>query len=166
MFTDLLRATTLIAAALLGVAGVGKLIAPHGAMRALRAQGLPAGRAVAAAIGTAEVLIGSAVVLTLSPLALAALALVYVGFAGFVWRAARRGTPCGCLGERDATARLGHAALNAVVAVAATVLIFADRITTSDLLTDQPAAGVPFVALIVTGVALAHAWLAAEATPS
>jgi hypothetical protein len=164
MFTDLLRAMTLIAAALLGVSGIGKLTAPRGAMGALAAQGLPAGRRVARTIGLVEVLVGTAAIVTLSPWAIGALALVYGGFAAFVWRAAQRGTSCGCLGERDTTARRGHALLDLAVAVGAVILAISEPHTTVDILGDQPLSGVPFVALIATGSALAHAWLAAEVT--
>lgn len=166
MFTDLLRATTLIAAALLGVAGVSKLIAPRGAMGALGAQGLPATRATACGIGTIEVLVGVAVITTLSPWSVGVLGLVYTGFAAFVWRAAQRGTSCGCLGPHETTARRGHALLNLLVAASAATLALGEPRATVDVLDGQPLAGVPFVALIATGAVLAHAWLAAEVTAS
>jgi len=101
-------------AAILVVAGGAKVARPADLARALRQSGVPVGTTLVRIGSLAEVAVGSAVLVTGGRIGTAALAASYLGFAGFVAVALRRGTPlanCGCFGEPDTPPTVAHAAV-------------------------------------------------------
>ena len=70
-------------AVLLGAAGALKLGRPEGAVRALRAAGLPGPPLAVRALGMAEVLLAAAVLAVGGRIAAALTAVAYLGFAAF-----------------------------------------------------------------------------------
>jgi hypothetical protein len=138
------------AAALLALAGVGKLTRPAATRVALRTAGLPSTAPIARGLGAVEVVIGGAVIAVGGPLPTAALAASYGGFAWFAHRLERasRGTAdCGCFGASSAPVGLLHVVVNAVIATLslAAIALPVDGIATA--ITDTPWSGVPFLAL-------------------
>src|SRR5919199_5453638 len=110
------------AAGLLALAGVAKVMYPLASTPALRAAGLPSHKALVAAYGIVEVVVGVAALVVPSPLTLIALGLLYLAFAAIVARLAFinvEGVSCGCAGNRDLPPSYLHAALNLVAAAAA-----------------------------------------------
>jgi hypothetical protein len=155
MSGGIFQGTYLIAAALLVAGGVHGLFAPSAVETALRAQRLPAPPGSGRVLGVLEIAAGTSAFLVTSAAPAAAIAAIYGAFAVFVGRAARRHTPCGCLGASDRPARLSHAALDAAFAlVAFAVAVTARPAPLAPLLADQPLHGIPLAALLVTGTAL------------
>jgi hypothetical protein len=85
------------------------------------------------------------------------LAMSYLGFAGFVAVALRRGAPissCGCFGKVDTPPSAVHVVLDLVAAlVAATAAVVGD-VALPDVIRDQPLLGLPFLMLLVIGCSL------------
>jgi len=138
------------AAALLAVAGMGKLTRPDATRIALRQANLPNQRWMAQALGAAEVAIGATAIAIGGAIPAALTAAGYVGFAWFSRRLDRatRGTAsCGCFGANSAPVGPLHVAINAVTAtlVAAAVMWPVDGIAAA--MSDTPWAGMPFLAL-------------------
>ncbi|MEZ5204407.1 MAG: hypothetical protein R2701_08525 [Acidimicrobiales bacterium] len=138
------------AAALLALAGVGKLARPAATRVALRQAGLPSDPASARALGVAEVTVGVAAIAVGGQLAAAGVAASYLGFAWFAHRLDRatRGTgDCGCFGAASAPVGTLHVAVNlAIAAVAVAAIAFpADGIASA--VDGTPWSGVPFLAL-------------------
>jgi Methylamine utilisation protein MauE len=118
----------LVAALLVGVAGVLKFRAPSAAAHALRELGIPAGDPLVRAVAAGEV--GLSVVCVVHPVAVVAtvLAAAYVTFAGVAALLVRRRVACGCFGEADAPTTGFHALASAVLAgVAAASAIVGPR---------------------------------------
>ena len=138
------------ASALLGVAGVVKLVRPAGTVEALRAAALPGSAPLSRALGAAELAVAVAAVAVGSrPLALLVVA-SYLGFAGFTMRLiARRGgtAGCGCFGEARTPASSLHVVLNLALAATAVLGAIAPPGGVADVLAVQPLAGIPFLAL-------------------
>jgi hypothetical protein len=116
----------LAAALLLAAAGIAKTVEPLSLVRALRAAGLRVRAPLLArwvrALAAAEAALGIAAVLRPGTLVAGAVALSYAGFTAFVLRALRSGSPlasCGCFGKTDTPPTPGHAAVTALLAVAA-----------------------------------------------
>lgn len=144
-------------AVLLGAAGALKLGRPEGAVRALRAAGLPGPAMGVRLLGAVEVLLAAAVLAVGGRIAAGLMAVAYLGFAGFTARVVARSgatASCGCFGVQEAPANRLHVALNlAAAAMVATAVIWpTDGVL--DVLAAQPLAGVPF--LVLTGLI---AWL-------
>ncbi len=145
-------------AALLAVAGVAKLARPDAAVRALRTAGLPGADLGVRALGGAEVLLAAVAVAVGGRATAALVALAYAGFAGFSQLLLARSeatASCGCFGvDSSSPVTRWHVGLN----VAATVLALGAVVWPTDglpdVLSQQPLAGLPFLAL--TGAA---AWL-------
>lgn len=115
----------LAAAALLVLAGLPKLKDPLPLVRAMRSARLPASRRLVRALAAAEVLVGVAAFTWPSRLTAAAVAASYAGFSVVVLLVRRRGGvlgSCGCFGKPDTPATRTHAAVTAVLAVAAAAL--------------------------------------------
>lgn len=106
-------------AALLGAGGALKVRRPAPTARALAAMGLPGSPTLVRAGAALEAtLAAGAVVWASRPLALA-VALSYLGFAGFVLAALRRDVPlssCGCFGVQDTPPTAAHVVLNLAAA--------------------------------------------------
>jgi len=111
-----------LAAALLVLSGVLKLVRPRATAQAMLDAGLPGSGAVARGLGTLEV--GAAAWAMLAPAAGGAIALaaVYLGFAGFlghVLRAHPDAGSCGCAGAKAVPPSLLHLTLDAMAALVA-----------------------------------------------
>ena len=116
----------LAAALLLVAAGLAKAVEPLSLVRALRAAGLRVRAPLLArwvrVLAAGEALLGAVAVVRPGPLVAVAVALSYAGFTAFVLRALRSGSPlasCGCFGKTDTPPTPGHAAITALLAIAA-----------------------------------------------
>jgi hypothetical protein len=118
-----LIAPFLVACAVLCVAGVAKLRSPAGAAHALAATGLSMPRGLIRAFAAVEVALAAWAALAPSRLAAAAIACLYVGFAGLGLLLARRRAACGCFGEGDAPASPIQALLSLSLAMIAVVAV-------------------------------------------
>ena len=148
----------LAAALLLVAAGLAKLRRPAGTAIALRRAGLPVPEWVVRAGAGAEVAAGCWA-FTSARLAAGAVALSYLGFAGFVALALRRGSPvssCGCFGKADSPPTVTHAALNLAAAATAGWAALHAHPGAITVLRRQPLAGIPLVLLIGAAVYLAY----------
>jgi hypothetical protein len=155
-----LAAPFFIAAGLLVVSGVGKLVRPAGAASALRSAGLPGGRVVARALGLVEVAVGAAALWRPGPATAAAVVVLYLGFAAFLVRLLRLGgaTSCGCVGAADAPPSRLHVALDLVAAAVAAGVAVWPVPSVPSAVAGSPLAGVPLViGLVGAGALLAVA---------
>lgn len=139
----------LAAALLLTCAGLSKAWRPAPTAAALRAAGLPAGVAVVRVASGAEVVIGGWA-LTSSSLAALAVALSYLGFAGFVALALRRGSSagsCACFGRAGAPPTAGHVAIDLAAAATAAWTAAHPHPGLLSSWAHQPLAGLPLAGL-------------------
>jgi hypothetical protein len=152
---DALAGPFLACAALLVVAGGGKLRAPLPLARALRLAGLPV-RVAHVRLGAAlEVLIGTAAIVTGSSAAAAGVAVSYAVFTGFVLLGLRRGgtlSACGCFGTADTPPTWTHVAVTAAAAAVAAGVAVRPLGPLPALLAGSPGLGLP---LLVTTAAVA-----------
>jgi hypothetical protein len=147
----------LAAAALLVLAGGVKVIDPSSTRVALRTAGLPASSGAARALGLVEVTIGGAALAVGGLAATAAVALTYVGFAGFarhLHRASRGRADCGCFGGSSAPVSPLHVWVNVAVAAAVASTLAAPVAGLADVADRTPASG-----LVLVGLAALQAWL-------
>ena len=107
-----------VAAGLVVVAGVGKLVHPAATREQLL---LPGGRqlpvTVVRALGLAEVVLAMAVLLRGGPLLLALLAVTYLGFLAVALRQRAAGRGCGCLGGGAPEVGVAHLLVDGTAAV-------------------------------------------------
>lgn len=137
--------------------GAAKLVDPTAfadLLATMRVGSEPALRTrVARTTGVFELGLGTWVIVSGGPLAAAVLGLAYVGFVVAAERARRLGaTSCGCFGSVSAPPSLLHVAVNAasvIVCAAAAALGANDDLLT--VLSDQPLAGVPYLAALLLG---------------
>jgi hypothetical protein len=137
------------AAALLAVAGAGKVARPDATRVALRQANLPNRRWMAQALGATEVAIGLGTIAIGGPIPAALTGASYAGFAWFAHRLDRatRGTAgCGCFGANSAPVGRLHVAVNVVIAAIA-VAAAATDLDGIAAATDAPWAGTPFLGL-------------------
>jgi hypothetical protein len=109
----------LVASAVLCVAGVAKLRAPAGAVRALAAAGFVARPWMIRGFALAEIALGAWAALEPTRADAAALVALYLAFSGLSLVLARRRAACGCFGEGDAPASPLQALLSAALATIA-----------------------------------------------
>lgn len=158
----------LAATALLGVAGIAKLVRPTDTAGALRAAGLtPLSRALRLRLAflvrlgaVGEVAVALSAVIWPGPVTGSLVAAAYAAFALFVVAALVRGWPiasCGCFGRPDTKPGVAHVALNAGAAVAAAWWATNAPSRLGHFLSGQPWSGVPliFVSVVIAGLALA-----------
>lgn len=148
----------LAAALLLVAAGLAKVRRPADTAIALRRAGLPVPDWVVRAGAGAEVASGCWA-FTSGRLAAGVVALSYLGFAGFVALALRRGSPvssCGCFGKADSPPTVSHAVLNLAAAATAGWAALHAHPGVVTVLRRQPLAGVPLVLLTGAGAYLAY----------
>ena len=153
-----------VACTLLATAGVAKLWRPAPTAAALRAAGLPGNRALARALGIAEVSIGVLGLTLGTALAAGAVAGAYLGFSGFVvLLLARRGrrASCGCFGRDDTPASVVHLLVNVGAAAVAGAVVVAPVGSLGSVLADQPVGGATFVIYVALGTYLAYLALTA-----
>lgn len=125
------------ACAVLVVAGAAKLRKPDPTVGALRGAGIPAGHGSVRALAVGEIVLGSSAILTGAPIAAVAVAIVYLGFAGFVAASLRSGRmvqTCGCFGSPDVPATAGHVAINVVSAAVGLAAAVATPATLAEVL--------------------------------
>jgi uncharacterized membrane protein YphA (DoxX/SURF4 family) len=137
-----------VLAAVLVVAGLGKLRVPAAAADAMRAAGLPSGAVSARLVGTAEVGVGALALVAPSRPSLGALAAVYTLLAWFAVRLLRRPEPvasCGCFGADAPPSRL-HAGFDLTAAAAAALFALNPPAGVPELAARAPLAGVGLVA--------------------
>jgi len=106
------------------------------------------------------------------PLPAVALAVMHLGFAGFVTRlrSVAAGAPCGCFGPADAPADRLHVVVNLAAATVAALAAAGRPESLLATLAGQPALGVPYLALVVVAAgstllvltALPELWAAAR----
>lgn len=148
----------LAAALLLVAAGLAKVRRPADTSIALRRAGLPVPEWAVRAGAAAEVAAGCWA-FTSGRAAAGLVALSYLGFAGFVALALRRGSPvssCGCFGKADSPPTVSHVVLNLAAAATAAWGAFHAHPDVVSVLRHQPLAGVPLVLLMGAAAYLAY----------
>ena len=108
----------LTAAALLALSGLAKLRNPRSAAAALEVAGLGGGPVVVRGLGAAELVVGSAAVLSPSSYWMLVLAALYAGFGGFLMRlkSINPSAGCGCMGDHSQPVGLLHIVADFVAA--------------------------------------------------
>lgn len=152
-----------IAAALLVVSGVAKLIDPAPTAGALDAAGLPAQRSTVAVLGLVEILVGSAGLVFPGRWPPALVAAVYLGFAGFVGAALNGRFPlqsCGCFGRPDTPPTLVHLVANLGLAGAASARALRPGPPLTDRVLSDPGVGLVYLGFAGLGVYLVYLMLA------
>jgi hypothetical protein len=148
-----------VASALLALAGGAKLVRPEPTVGALKSIGLPGGRTSALALGLFEVVVGAVAIVFGGPIAATAVAISYAGFAGFVVLALRKGgaiASCGCFGTEDTPPTVVHLVLNILASVTAASAAIGGIGGVPDIVADQPAFGIPFLAFVALGTWFAY----------
>ncbi len=150
-----------IAAGLVAVAGLAKLRDPTATAATLDVLGLPGGRVGVRLLGAFEVLLGAAAVIVGGWATATLLALLYLGFVVVVGVLIRRDTSvgCGCFGRDDTPVTRVHLTVNCACTVLCAVAAGLGVAPLGDVLGDQPAAGIPMVTFVVSGVAMLVALL-------
>jgi len=154
-----LAAPFFIASALLTLAGGAKLARPESTIGALKSIGLPGTRLIAQMLGLVEVGIGSIALIVGGLIPSIAVALSYAGFAGFIVMALRKGgavSSCGCFGTEDNPPTVGHLVLNVAAAVVGVGAAIGGLGGIPDVISDQPAFGIPFIGFITLGTWLSY----------
>ncbi|MPZ72112.1 MAG: hypothetical protein GEU74_02585 [Nitriliruptorales bacterium] len=100
-------------AALLLVAGTVKVARPATTEAALQGTRLPSDTRVVRALGLAELVLATTVLLVGGRIPAAVLAVAYTAFAGFTAHQSRRGAGCGCFGDASVPATKLHVAVDA-----------------------------------------------------
>ncbi len=138
-----------LAAATLGAAGAGKLLAPAATARALDALRPGAGRR-ARPFGGVELGLAAAAIVVGGRLMAGALAVTYVALLGFSWHLRRRapGVPCGCFGASDTPPSRVHLVLDVGLAGAAAAAAVQPVPGLSRVLADLGWWSVPYVELV------------------
>ena len=160
MTVSIITVAAFVAAGLLIAAGISKVARPMSTARAMYAAGLPGHSAVARGIGLVEVGVGTWFLLAPSGAAGAALAGLYLVFAGFVGflLLARPGTAsCGCAGGADVPPSVLHLALNTLAAAAAAAAAVDPPGALTKTLASLGLAAVPFALGLLTAGALSVA---------
>jgi hypothetical protein len=153
----------LIAAVVLALAGVRKLVDPESTRGALRQMGLPWRGPVVLLLAVAEVFTGVYAVVDGGSAAAWALFAWYAAFTVFVLVALRRSVPlasCGCLGKPDTPPSPAHLVVDGLFAAVALAVALDPYGGLDDALADQPAAGIPLLAWVAIGVYVTYLTLA------
>lgn len=153
-----------IAAALLVIGGVAKSIRPGDTAVALRLTGVPVPLLLVRMGGGFEAGLGVWALLGASRVAAVLVALSYLGFLAFVAQARVRGLPiasCGCFGRVDTPPSPVHLVFDALAVVVAVAVAIDPGDGIARVVDHQPAAGVPYIVLLVLGTAAALAALTA-----
>lgn len=141
----------------LGAAGVAKLARPDAARLALRTAGLPSTAGAVRVFGAGELAVTGWALGWGGRGAAAAVALAYLGFAGFaevVRRRSRGQASCGCFGSSGAPLTSLHVIVDTVVAALAIAAVVRPVPGLVAAAADTPAGGVPFL-----GYTVLLAWL-------
>jgi len=156
---DALCGPVAVAAAVLSLGGLAKLVRPIPTAGALRALHLPGPLLGVRSLGLGELIVGVVAVLTGASPLLAVVGSMYLAFAIFVVAAKRAGTDiqsCGCFGTIDTPPSVVHVAVNLLFAAVTLTAAVVGVPPLATVLGDQPAAGVPFVMLGAVTVYLVY----------
>ena len=158
----------MVASALLAIAGADKVVRPEPTLGALRSVGLRLRGGVIAArvLGAVEVAIGATAIGLGGRVAAALVGLAYLGFAGFVALALRRGgvvSSCGCFGAEDTPPTAVHLVLDLLAAGLAGAAAVWPVGGLPEVIAEQAALGVPFLAMVA--LATWFAYLALSVLP-
>ncbi len=156
-----LAAPFAIVAGLVVVAGLAKLREPAPTAATLHAIGLPGGHLSVRLLGMGEVAVGAGAIAFGGRLPAALLATLYVGFVGVVAVLLRRDASagCGCFGRADTPVTRVHVGLNCLCALTCIAAVGIGVAPLGDVIADQPAAGIPMILFIGSGVAILVALL-------
>lgn len=160
---DSLAGPFMIAAAVLALAGVRKLMDPGSTQGALREMGLPWRGPVVPVMAVAEILSGSWALIDGSRASAAVLFLWYAAFTVFVLVALRRDTPlssCGCIGRPDTPPTMAHVVVDVVFALVALGVAVDPYGPAEQVLGDQPWSAIPFLLWFAVGVYVVYLVLA------
>lgn len=152
--------------ALLALGGGLKVVRPTETATAIAALGLPSQSFLIRGLGMVEIVIGVWAFGTSHPIASMLTAAAYLGFAGFVLIARRAETPvqsCGCFGKAETPPSILHVMVNLAAAGVAALMATRPIPELTELLADQPGAGVPL--LLLTGVIIYLLYVALTALP-
>lgn len=156
--TEVLIGPFYTACLLLGAAGGMKAMRPQGTARALRLAGVAAPTVLVRVLGSIEVLVAGAALLTGDRLLSATVATSYLAFALFVAWARHSGAPidsCGCFGRVDTPPTAAHVVVNLALGGVCGAASLRPPAALPTVLVAQPLAGLPLAALTgVTAVAL------------
>ncbi len=148
-----------LAAALLALGGVAKVARPAPTAGALRALHLPGPLGGVRLLGAAELVLGTAAIITGARALLVLVALAYLAFTLFVVAALRTGTniqSCGCFGSVDTPPSLVHVGLDLGLAGVTLAAAIGGLPPIGTVWAGQPWAGLPFALLLVVSVYLAY----------
>ena len=115
-------APVLAGAALVVLAGLGKLRRPRPTVGAFKSVGLSVRPRTVRALGVVEIVLGVTAIVPGGPIPAAVLGVAYLGFTAFVVVALRTGgtlSSCGCLGRPDTPPTRAHALVTALIGVSA-----------------------------------------------
>jgi hypothetical protein len=161
--SGLLATPYFVAALLLAVSGWAKLWRPGSAAGALRAAGLPSSNRVVRLLGAVEGAVGLGCLLASGREISIALAVLYLGFAGFLvtlLRSPDRPRSCGCVGATEVPPTPLHVVLDlgaALMGLAATARPVPGLVAFA---ADLGLGGVPFVIGVALSAYLLHLVLA------
>lgn len=154
---EALAGPVVVVSALLALAGGLKVVQPDSTAGALRAMRLPSSLSLVRLLGVVEVVVGVVAAITLSPPVLVLVAALYLTFAAFVTAALGAHTPlqsCGCLGRADAPPSIVHVVVDLAAAGVALAAAVTETPGLARTVSDQPAAGVPFLLLVAVSTYL------------
>jgi hypothetical protein len=156
---ELLAAPYLVAAAVLLLAGVAKLLSPAATAEGLRDAGLPGSPLVARGLGVAEVLVGAAALLVGGRVAGAGLAAAYLAVTAVAWRQRRAGADCGCFGVSGTPVSGVHLGVNGVAVLVAAGSLVVGPPSLPAVLDQAPWWGLPTLGALAVAVLLVRALL-------
>jgi methylamine utilization protein MauE len=161
--SGLLATLYFAAAILLAVSGWAKLWQPGSAVRALRAAGLPSSVWIVRLLGVVEGAVGLGCLIAPGREPSAALAVLYLGFAGFLVRLLRSTDPpgsCGCVGAGEAPPTRLHVLLDLGAALSGIAVAVRPLPGFLPFAADLGLAGLPFIAGVALTAYLTHLVLA------
>lgn len=147
-----------VASVLLVVGGIAKAARPGDTATALRLVGLPVDEGFVRVGGALEAALGAWAVLGATRVAAILVGISYLAFFSFVAFAMVRRVPiasCGCFGRADTPPSTVHLVVDVVAAALAAAVALDPGDDLRRVIEDQPIGGVPYVLLVVIGVAAA-----------
>ena len=145
-----------VAAVVVAVTGLAKLVDPTPASTALERAGLPSGGGAGRSLGAVEVAVGAWVLAAGGPMAAAALAVLYLGFIVFIVTNRLRGldVPCGCIGRSTEPPGVTHVVVDAVAASAAVAAVIAPVGVAAEWVDHGTVGVIALAAVVALGVAV------------
>lgn len=150
---DLLNGAFQILALVIAAGGVAKVARPAAFAATLQSLKVPGGTTAARLSGVLEVGIGLGAVLVGGRVAALVVAATYAVFTLVVVAARRAGaTSCGCFGAVAAPPSTVHVVVNATSAAIALMAAVDGPAALTEVLAEQPLAGIPYLMTIAVGV--------------